>query len=906
MALSFGARPAAAEEVLGAPVKSYSAGVSTAQAGAHPDLTVSFSLGNRAQPQIPCGCNQIKDVLVETPAGFVGNPHAVPECTAIEFAKDECAADSQVGMAEAFIVLGGGCCSPTTPQPIYNLVPQPGQAGLLGWKAPGFAFPIYEVIAARTENDYGLNTETKGISNFFGLAEYNQVLWGVPASPIHDASRYGKGGGVPLPPPQRSNSPEKPFLSNPSSCIGPTTSNIVSRAYDHRVFEKTAPWPETTGCDRLNFSPSLAAKPTTEAADSPSGLDVTLNVPLNESPDTPSDSEIKGTTVTMPAGFAINSNAADGKTSCSDAEARFGTREEAQCPEYSKIGIFTVDATGLPKPISGGIYLGEPLPGDRYRTFLTADGYGTHLKLAGSNYPDPVTGQLRTRFENLPQQPYNGYTLHYFGSERGLLATPTQCGTYAVHSEFEPWSSALPNQTSTQFFSIDSGPNGQPCPGAKRPFSPEFRAYGGSNGAGAHSPLSVYITRQDGDQTLSTIGVHTPKGVTATLKGIPYCPDSVLDSIASSSYSGVSELNNSKCPAASQVGTSWAGAGAGSKPFSSPGKVYLTGPYKGAPLSFAVVTPAVSGPYDLGNVVNRVAVTVDPTTTEVTATSDPLPQIIEGIPLRLRSVLINLDRKDFTLNPTNCNPFKVTGILSGDQGAKAEPSSHFQVANCDTLGYEPKLVTKLTGGTKRGGHPALKATLTQDPSGEANTAKAVVALPHSEFLDNEHIKTICTRVQFAADNCPAGSIYGHARAITPLLDQPVEGPVYLRSSSNLLPDLVAALKGPASQPVEVNLVGKIDSFNEGIRTSFESVPDTPVSKFILTMQGGKKGLLVNSTNICVGTHRVQAKLTGQNGASANQNPLLQAPCKKNARKKRAAAKKKRAAERAATKTRRAH
>jgi hypothetical protein len=790
--------------------------------------------------------------------------------------------------------------------PIYNLVPQPGQPGLLGWKAYIFAFAIYTVIGARTDSDYGLNSEVKGITAAFGLGGYRQVLWGVPASPVHDSERYTSGGAFPGNPPAASNSPERPFLSNPTSCIGPLTSRLVSYAYDHGVNSRTAPWSATTGCDQLNFNPSLAAKPSTEDGDSASGLDVILKAPQTESPETPLDSEIKGTTVTLPPGFSINSSAADGKTSCSDAQARLGTTEEAQCPEYSKVGIFTVDATGLPKPISGGIFLGDPLPGDRYRTLLTADGYGTHLKLPGSTFADPATGQLTTKFGNLPQQPYSGYTLHYFGSERGLLATPTQCGTYAVNSEFEPWDALLPNQTSTQFFKITSGPGGSPCPGDERPFSPGFRAAGQSNGAGAHSPLSIYITRQDGDQTLSTIGVHTPPGFTATLKGIPYCPDAVLKAIEAGSYSGTSELNNPKCPGASQVGTSWAGAGAGSKPFYAPGRVYLSGPYKGAPLSFTVVTPAVSGPYDLGNVVNRVAVNVDPTTTEVTATSDPLPQIIEGIPLRLRSVLINLDRKDFTLNPTNCNPFKVTGILTGDQGAKAEPSSHFQVANCDTLGYEPKLTTVLTGGTKRGGHPALKATLTQDPSGEANTAKAVVALPHSEFLDNEHIRTICTRVQFAADNCPAASIYGHAKAITPLLDQPVEGPVYLRSSSNLLPDLVAALKGPASQPVEVNLVGKIDSFNEGIRTSFESVPDTPVSKFILTMQGGKKGLLVNSTNICVGTHRVQAKLTGQNGASANQNPPLQAPCKGKARKKKAAAKKKRAAERAAGKTRRAH
>ncbi len=891
-----GSGTAEASEPIGAPIKEYSAGVSTTQAGAHPDMTVDFELGTRVdEPRTPSGSNQVKEVLVESPAGFVGNPHAVPECTASQFGLDECPPDSQVGVAEPQFLLGGGCCGSSPALPVYNLVPQPDQAGLLAWKAYSYAFPIFTVISARTGSDYGLNAEVKGITAFFGLGMYRQVLWGVPASPAHDNQRYKKGGAFgALSGTVSANVPEAPFLSNPTSCSGPQTSRIATVAYDHGRHEATAPWPAITGCDQLNFNPSLAAKPSTEAADSPSGLDVALKVPQNESPVTPSDSEIKGTTVTLPEGFSINSAAADGKTSCSDVQARFGTEDEAQCPEFSKVGTLSIDSWALPEPIPGGIYLGEPLPGNRYRVFIAADGFGTHIKLPGSAYPDPRTGRLTVRFENLPQAPLTEFTMHFFGSERGLLATPTQCGTYAVNSTFEPWATGLPSQSSTQFFTIDSGPGGSPCPGAQRPFNPGLRAVGGSNGAGSHSPFSIYITRADGDQTLSKIGVHTPPGFTATLKGIPYCPDSTLRAIESSSYSGLAELNNPKCPAASQVGTSSAGAGAGARPFYAPGKVYLTGPYMGAPISFTVITPAVSGPYDLGNVVNRVAVDVDPASAAVTATSDPLPRIIEGIPLRLRSVLINLDRKDFTLNPTSCDPFLVTGILSGDQGARAEPGSHFQVANCDTLDYQPKLQAKLSGSTKRGGFPALRATLTQDSSGEANTAKAVVTLPHSEFLAQSHIRTICTRVQFAADACPAASVYGHARAVTPLLDQPVEGPVYLRSSANPLPDLVAALKGPPSQPIEVDLVGKIDTFNQGIRTTFATVPDTPVSKFVLAMQGGKKGLLENSTNLCQGIHRADAKLRGKNGASANQSPLLEAPCKGSAPKK-AAAKKKRAA-----------
>jgi hypothetical protein len=882
----------------GAPIEQFSIEPSTSQAGAHPDIKIHFKVGTRYKEYpIPeeSGANGIKNALVRFPAGFIGNPHSVAECTTAQFALDECPPDSQIGTAAPSVTLGGCCTVPLT-SPLYNLVPQPGQAGLLGFKAYIYAFPVYTVISPRTETegDYGLDTEVKGISGTFQVGEYEQTIWGVPASPIHDAERYKKGGAFPTSGPEISSQPEKPFLSNPTVCNGePLFSELVSTAYDGVVDTKTDPWPAITGCDQLNFNPSQAAKPSTEAADSASGLDVLLHVPQNESPATPSDSEIKAVVTKLPAGFSINSSAADGKVYCTDAQVQLepGTRKEAECPEHSKIGTVTLDSTALPEPISGGIYIGQPLPGNRYRVFFTADGFGTHVKLRGDVHPDPLTGQLTTVFKNLPQSPYDEFDLHYFGSERGLLATPTRCGTYAVETEFEPWATGLANQTSTQFFSITSGPAGTPCPGATRPFAPGFRAVGAGNGGGAHAPFSINITRKDGEQTLSTIAVKTPPGFSATLKGIPSCSAATIAEIEKESWSGVAEQTTPKCPAASQVGVAWSAAGAGSKPFNSEGKVYLSGPYKGAPLSFTVVTPAVSGPYDLGNVVIRVALNVDPVTAQVTAASDPLPQILQGIPLRLRSVLINLNRENFTLNPTNCSPFQVNGTLGGSEGGSTNPSGLFQVANCDGLGFEPKLKTVLKGGTKRTAHPALTATLTQDPSGESNISRAVVTLPKSEFLDQGHIGTVCTRVQFAAKQCPAASIYGHATAITPLLDQPLSGPVYLRSSNHTLPDLVAALQGPASQPIEIDLDGRIDSKNGGIRATFETIPDQPVSKFVLSMKGGKKGLLQNSTNICKGTHTTTVKFVGQNGAVINPNTPLKANCGKSSARKAAAKRK---------------
>ena len=875
---------AAAASSDGFTVDSFEASPSSTQAGGHPDVTVKFTNSTRISPFMPgtCRCNSLKEALVNFPEGVIGNPHATVRCTPVDFSFDRCPIDSQIGAGEAAVLLNDS--GPVYgPFPVYNLIPLPGQAGLLGFKAPIMNWPVYTVISARTGGDFGLDAEVVGVNQSFAVAMFKQVLWGVPASPTHDSQRYIPNGSLPIPG-APSNSPEVPFMQNPTTCSGPLESHLTAASYNGSVETASASWPETTGCEQLGFNPSLVARPSTTQADTSSGLDIDLKVPQLLSPTVPTASQIRAVKVTFPEGFSINPNAADGKTTCSDTEARFGTPEEALCPEYAKVGTLSLLSSALPDAIPGGIYLGAPKPGDRYRLVLTADGYGTHIKLAGSAKLDPRTGRLVTTFEDLPQSPLSEFSMHFFGSERGLLATPATCGTYAVNSEFTPWDADLASQSSTQFFKIDSGPGGSPCPGGQRPFAPAFKATGAGNGAGTHSPFSITVNRADGDQNLSTITVKTPPGFTATLKGVPYCPEAALAGIAAGG--GVAELVSPGCPAASQVGAGWAGAGAGTHPLYVTSRIYLAGPYKGAPLSFAVVTPAVSGPYDLGTVVVRVGIEIDPASAQVTAVSDPLPQIIDGIPLRLRSVIFNLDRPNFTLNPTNCDPFRVESLLTGVEGARATPSTHFQTANCDALGFAPKLTTTLTGSTKRRGNPALKAVLTQDPSGEANIRRVAVSLPRSELLDQDHIRDVCTRVQFAADSCPPGSVYGHAKATTPLLDSPLEGPVYLRSSSNELPDLVAALRGPASQPVEIDLVGRVDSINGGIRTTFDSIPDAAVSRFVLNMQGGKKSLLVNGADLCKGRYFADAKILGQNGKKANQAPVLRAPCGSKAQRKK--------------------
>jgi hypothetical protein len=913
--------------VAGVPINSFSAGPTTTQAGGHADIGVAFSIKNRVDQQTeegkntPCDCEDAKDILVHLPAGVIGNPHATPQCTVAQLYSSQCPVDSQVGVAWVGVNANSDV---NFVSPVFNLVPRPGQAGLLAFKIFFSGFIQFTELTARTGSDYGLDARAESIFHSIPVNRVYQVVWGVPASPQHDALRMQYGGDVTFgganysvggvfcdaegKPSSRedprtvtnychfggtepqvgppfdvaSNSPERPFLQNPTTCGEALTSYLDIIAYDNEETHASAPYPPTTGCDQLTFNPSLAAQPTTTEADSPSGIDVHLNVPQTQSPTVPAPSEIRGTEMTLPEGFSINPSAADGKTSCTNAQARFGSEDEAQCPEFSKIGSLTIESAVLPGVLPGYAYLGEPLPGNRYRVILVADGFGVHIKLPGTVVPDPRTGQLRVLFKDLPQAPFQDFNLHFFGSERGALATPTRCGTYPVTTTFTPWDNVLPDQSATQFFTVDRGPNGTPCPGAQRPFDPGFQAASEGNTAGAFSEFAVDLQRPDGDQYLSGLEVSTPPGFSGVLKGIPYCPEQAIQKLNNPAYSGVFEQAAPSCPSASRLGKAIAGAGAGSRPFYAPGDVYLAGPYKGAPLSLVVVIPAVSGPYDLGNVAVRAAIHVNPRTARVTTVSDPLPQIIEGIPLRTRSIRVELDRPKFAITPTNCDPLSTEATVHGSEGGVAKESSHYQVANCANLGFRPRLEIALRGGTKRAQNPALKATLRPRP-GDANLAGAIVTLPASQFLDNSHIKGPCTRVQYNANQCPATSVYGYARATSPLIDGELKGPVYLRSNGGerLLPDLVFKLQGQ----IDVEVVGFVDSVEGRLRSTFASVPDVPVSSFTLQMKGGAKGLLENSEDLCEVPSFAKARFSGQNGKALTINPKVKVDCGAKAKKR---------------------
>jgi hypothetical protein len=549
--------------------------------------------------------------------------------------------------------------------------------------------------------------------------------------------------------------------------------------------------------------------------------------------------------------------------------------------------------------VSGPVYVGQqlgrdPASGNLYRIFVLAESlrFGISARLLGKISADPQTGQLTTSFDDaalgriplsgLPQVPFKSFRIKLNGGARAVLTSPPTCGPNATTSRMTPWSSAGPAlsepdespstdppATPSSSFSLTAFPGGGSCPKtlAARPFAPGFGGGTNKHGAGDFSPLHMDIARADGNQELKGVDVTLPPGLTAKLAGVRYCPESAL--AAAAANSGAAEAASSSCPASSLIGHADIRSGSGPSPIQIGGKVFLAGPYKGAPLSLAAITPATAGPFDLGAVVVRVALFVDPRTAQVHAVSDPIPHVYGGALLDIRSVAVKLNRPKFTLNPTNCSQFAFRGSLLGGGANPLDPSTFvpaavsapFKASGCEKLDFQPKLFLRLFGAMRRAKNPKLRAVAMPRP-GDANIARAATILPRSLILDQGNLAKVCTRVQFAAHDCPKNSIYGYARAFTPLLDGPLKGPVYLRSSDNPLPDLVAALNGQ----VDAELSSRTDSVRGRIRSTFDIVPDVPVSKFILTLRGGPKGLLVNSRNQCPRKHRADGKGKGA-GAS---------------------------------------
>jgi hypothetical protein len=886
------------------------------QAGSHPDSSGRYRvvLQDPSNPEsfpieAPHRFQQ------ELPPGLIGNPSAAGYCplAAMKGAQSglgsACPIDSQVGIA--YIGPEGNEGQPPGKAPVFNVPAPDGTPALFAFNYLGVVIRLTPTLRP---HDYGITIDSGIIPQGIVLPQVEVIFWGVPSDPAHNSLRYGPlAGGAFYFPPAEPTSPRLAFVSTPTSCPG-TPDRQTGRIDGWKsvgIFDVQSITADpngepfvNTGCDRLPFEPEIEARPTTNLADAPSGLDVKVTIPQNTDPDGLAAAHLKSASVKLPAGMTVNPSSANGLGACSpsgiglvspvgQSKAIFNGADAA-CPNASKLGTVEVNTPLIDHPLMGEIYLAEqnnnPF-GSLLALYISVEDpdTGITIKLAGQPKPDPVTGQLSVDFANNPQLPFQELKVNLFTGPRAALKTPMACGQFTTNTTMTPWTSPYgADKNPSDTFAITKGVNGGACLGneSQAPNKPTFSAGTIDPAAGTYSPFVLKLTREDGTAPIKAIDATLPKGLLGKLAGISYCPEASL--AAAATKPGKAEQAAPSCPLSSRVGSVTVGAGAGSNPLYVGGNAYLAGPYKGAPLSLAIVTPAVAGPFDLGTVVVRTALKVDPESTQIKAVSDPIPTILQGIPLDIRQIALNMDRPSFTLNPTSCDPMAVNGSALSVFGTSALLTDRFQVGGCGALGFKPKLSLSLKGGTERGQYPALNAML-KARAGDANIAKAVVSLPHSEFLAQEHIRTVCTRVQFAADACPAASIYGKAKAWSPLLDQPLSGPVYLRSSSNPLPDLVADLNGQ----IRVSLVGRIDSVRGGIRNSFELVPDAPVSKFTLQMQGGKKGLLVNSRNLCKSTNKAQVDFTAQNGKSQELTPVLSNGCKKKARKGKAAGKNRR-------------
>lgn len=899
------------------------------QAGIHPfAMTTSFGINSVEEGGKVHVDGAVKDLEFETPPGFTGNPTATPRCSTVDFLNAKaslpnCADSSAVGLVTATLGENGGVIH-SEEIPVYNLEPPPGVAAKIGFWLT--TVPLTVDIGVSPTPPYNVIASVKNTPQTLEVLGSSLTLWGNPAAKEHDLKRGKcalKGGTCPA------GIPVKPFLTLPRSCTGPLLTSV--RATSWWTGDPLFPGPGTSfaasttthdgskppqplglnDCGSLGFSLGISSQPTSDNAESPTGLDFNLDIddPGLTNPDGRAHSDIQKAVVTLPKGVTLNPSIAEGLATCSPSQLEAETVKSEPgdgCPQASKVGTVEVETPILEdKILKGQLFVatqddpatttpGAENPFDTLAALymvIKDPELGVIVKLAGKVEPDAKTGQLTTTFDDIPQVPVSHFRFHFREGGRSPLITPPGCGTYTTVAQFTPWANPTNIFTTTSDFQISQGVGGGSCPPAGTPpFVPGFSAGTLNNDAGSYSPFNMRLTRRDGDQDLTRFAATLPPGMVAKLAGTEECSAAAIAS--AKGKTGRSELASPSCPANSQIGNVLAGAGVGSQLTYVKGKIYLAGPYNGAPLSVVSMVPAVAGPFDVGTVVVQVALRVDPRTAEVKvdgAASDPLPHILAGIPLKVRDIRVYVDRPEFTLNPTNCEPFQVgatlwgggSDVFSSADDAPVSLADRFQAANCANLGFKPSLSLALKGGTKRGDHPKMHSVYKPRPH-DANVSDLVLRLPHSAFLDQAHIRTICTRVQFAAKACPKAAIYGKAKVFTPILDEPLTGPVYLRSSNHNLPDFVADLHGF----IDFELVGRIDSSHGGIRATFTDLPDAPVSKAIVDLPGGNKGLIINSRGLCARTSRALVELNAQNGRQLNLHPPLKATScsKKHSRK----------------------
>jgi hypothetical protein len=909
------------------------------QAGGHPwaltatgvFTTENIPASSGVDGVIPVPTQDPKDVVTGLPAGLLGDPQAVPQCPlALATSSEECPPDTQIGSAR--LVYEGGH---NFIDPIVNVAPEAGQSAefVLEGLGKGIFTPLLTAHLVRSAQGEYAFTVVSGRLPLVALTEFELTFWGVPADRSHDTMR-GKfciqseaigpikceGGG------QTSGVVPVPFLTMPMNCsAGPETATLRADSWEEPgsvreghytgYAESTATLPGATGCGLLQFNQGtgIAVEPDTSLADEPVGLGVSLHVPQSEAPERNAAPLLRDTRVTLPEGMSVSPGIVDGIRACEASgpegiditgpeSEELGLNGELQlapghCPDASIVGTAEAVTPLLPFPVKGHVYLARPgcggagqapcteadaLDGNLYKLYLEIGGKGVSagegivFKVPFEVQANPATGQLTTNVQELVQAPYSEVHIELNGGPRAPLANPATCGPATTSADFTPWSgpgttpqgltmAGTPDLVSSSFFDVTG------C-ASPPPFTPGFVAGTVSPQAGRFSSFTLNLARGDREQYVKGIQVHTPPGLLGILASVPLC--------------GEPQADEGHCPESSKIGTARVASGAGSHPFEIGGSVYLTGPYGGAPFGLSVVTNAVAGPFNLGLVVVRARIAVDPETSQLTITTDEsgphaVPQIIFGVPLRLQRIAVDIDRPGFMFNPTNCAPQQITARIAGSQDAVASVASPFAAGGCRSLAFKPKFTVSTSGHTSRANGASLDVRLSYPPGSlgsEANVARVKVDLPKQLPSRLTTLQKACPAATFERNpaRCPQASIVGTVRATTPLLAVALSGPVYFVShGGEAFPSLIVVLQG---DNVRVDLTGSTFISKTGITSStFKTVPDVPVSTFELYLPEGTDSALAANGNLCksAGKLTMPTEFLAQNGAVLKQSTKIQ-------------------------------
>jgi hypothetical protein len=839
------------------------------QAAGHPNFGVtdftlkSLYVGEAGGKELFKPEGVIEKLRVDVPPGISTDPQAVPMCSIEEFTsvkvgagvylESECKESTRVGTNKVTVLgetsEGSGIFVKIPLEgKVFNLTQPNGLPSLFGVAInlePLGKGPIFSHTLIKGGVEWNTNYH-----EYFVIEELSKALPLVQSRLIYEGNKGTNG-----------------FLTNPSTCNGPQITSLSVSSYEGESAAET--YKGSVGaehCEAVPFEPKLVLTPETKQSDKPDGVAAEVTLPHNSNPTELDSSTLKTGSVTLPEGMTLDPSAAAGLEGCTPAQIGIGTRNTVSCPAASKVGTVTIEVPTLPPgSLTGNIYLGKPaneaITKPPYTIYLDAESsrYGLSVRVKGEVTPNETTGRLTAIFKENPEAPFSHVILHFNGGSLAPVANPLACGTATTETSLAPFTGTAA-QSPMSSFAVDSNNEGGACP-SPLPFTPSQGTENQIANAGAHTNYTFTLQRSEGQQYLSQVKTELPAGLVGAIPTVPLCTEA--------------QANAESCPAESLIGKTTVTAGSGPTPFSLSGSVYLTGPYNGAPYGLFISVPVVAGPFNLGNAITRATINVDPTTARVIVASN-LPTIVRGgVPVRLRSVSVDLDRPGFLSNPTSCGVLAtestVTGL--GTPGTSVSLSSPFQVGNCSALPFKPSFKAATSAKTSKANGASLETTVNQ-PAGQANIKSVLVQLPKQLPSRLTTLQKACPEATFAANplSCPTGSLVGGARANTPLLPNKLTGPAYLVSHGGAaFPDLDIVLQADG---VRVILVGNTNIKGGITTTNFATTPDVPVSSITLNLPVGAHSALAAYGELCAQPLVMPTTITAQDGSTLKQNTII--------------------------------